>query len=231
MPPSLPLFYRILPTSIDLLTIAGYYFLVPPLAALFLAQSVWNHAILLPGYLLLIIGVIAIRKLPSYSVDESEQPGILGACLAFFMVVIFGMLYTTATNLGGTGKGNDTATVVIFFVFLFPFLMSFFLDVKRTENGTKEAIIVESISTAIANYFTLMGAAVWYCFSSMEVPEDARYATGISHLILWAILVLIFLAFFGLPRIYLLVATGNLRGFVAYVIGVAVFLWTRVPAL
>ncbi|GAG20480.1 unnamed protein product, partial [marine sediment metagenome] len=108
-PNSLSMIYRCLPTTVDVLTVVGYFLLVPGLGSLFLSQSPWNHVILLPGYLLLMVGVVLIRKLPSYSVDEEKDPGIISACLVFFLIVVYSMLYTTATDIGGGGKGNDAA--------------------------------------------------------------------------------------------------------------------------
>jgi hypothetical protein len=42
---------------------------------------------------------------------------------------------------------------------------------------------------------------------------------------------MLFLVFFGLPRVYLLRATGDKRGLLIYVAGVAIFLWDKVPAV
>ena len=223
--------YRILPVCVDLLTIAAYKFLVPLLSALLLSQSRWNHLLLLPGFVLLILGVILIRSLPDYSLDEDKGPSITAACLAFFIVIAYTWLYTSATNLGGSESSNEGWLAVIFFLYLFPFLMAFSAPRWKTERETKSAILIETASVAIVNYFTLLGAAVWFSFQAMGEPENPVYATGISHLVLWAIMVVLFIVFFGLPRVFMLKATGDRRGFILYVAGIGIFMWNNVPAL
>ena len=231
MPTPAPKLYRILPVCVDLLTIAAYDFVVPLLSALLLSQSRWNHLLLLPGFVLLILGVVLIRSLPNYSLDEDKGPSVVAACLAFFIVIAYIWLYTSATNLGGSESNNEVWLTVIFFVYLFPFLMAFGGPQWKTERNTKSAIFIESASVAIVNYFTLLGAAVWFSFQATSEPENPVYATGISHLVLWAIMVMLFIVFFGLPRVYILKATGNRRGFFFYVVGIGIFMWNKVPAL
>lgn len=224
-----------LPMVVEVVTFLGYFLLVPSLAGLYASHSAWNHVVLLPGFFLILVGVITVRMLPAYSVGteegEEEGPGVIAVCLAVIMIVIYGMLYTGATNIGGSGKGNDGVTGMIFFIFLVPYLASFNWPVERALPGSKKAIFVEAISLALINYFTLLGAAVWHCFSNMKLNAGAVQPTGITHLVLWFILIGIFMVAFGLPRIYLLLSTNNHRGFLVYLFGVGYFLWSRVPSL
>jgi len=222
---------RLIPPLIDLGMWAGIIWLVPWLGDRIFAQSQVNHFFLIPGFFLILAGIIAIRQLPEYSLDEKKGPSILAACLVFFQVIIYSMLYAYSTNVGGDQKGNDNVAVVLFFIFLPLVLGAFFLPVERAAAGTGKALTAQSIGLISVNYLTLIGAAVWHHFSSLPAPEDPVYATGIWFLILFAILYLLFLAFFGLPRLYLLRATGDKIGLAIYLGGLAIFLWNKVPAV
>ncbi|MEJ6571400.1 MAG: hypothetical protein QNL01_06035 [Akkermansiaceae bacterium] len=184
---------------------------------------------MIPGFFAIMAGVAAIRSLPNYSIDEDKGPSILGVCLMVVILVAYCLLYTSATNLGGSQKSNDGAVAILFFVLLLPVCGAFCMPLSKAKKDTTEALIVESIALISVNYLTLVGAAVWDCFSSMPSAKDPVYATGISLLILYGILVMIFLVFFGLPRVYLLRATGDKRGLLIYIAGVAIFLWDKVP--
>ena len=226
-----PLAQQLIPPLIDLATFAGFLFLVPKLGTLILAQSSLNHFFLTPGFVMIIVGIVAIRKLPNYSLDESKGPSLLGACLVFFLIVAYSLLYVYGTNIGGSESENDGIAVILFFILLPPVLAAFFLPLNPAEPGTVGALAAESIGLICVNYLTLTGAAVWHSFDSLPTSEDPSYATGISFLILYGILYLLFLAFFGLPRIYLLRATGDKIGLSLYLVGVAVFLWDKAPPL
>jgi hypothetical protein len=220
---------RWIPLLIDIATLAGFFFFVPLLCDLISSHSSWNHLFLIPGFFAIIAGVAAIRSLPDYAIDEDKGPSVLGVCLMFIILVSYCVLYTSATNLGGNQKNNDGAAVILFFVLLLPVCGAFCVPLSKAKAGTTEALIVESIGLICVNYLTLVGAAVWDCFSSMPTGKDPVYATGISFLILYGVIVMIFLVFFGLPRVYLLRATGDKRGLLIYVAGVAYFLWDKVP--
>ena len=220
---------RLPPLLIDVATVLGYYFFVPWLGGLITDQSAANHFFLVPGFLLIMAGAIAIRQLPDYSIKEDEGPSVYGVCLVFFLLVSYSLLYAYATNLGGSEADNDGAAVIIFFIILVPALGAFCVPVKRAKPDSGKALVAECIALASVNYLTLIGAAVWHLFSSLPPGEDPVYATGISFLILFAILYLLFLAFFGLPRLYLLRATGDKVGLAIYLLGLAVYLWDKVP--
>jgi len=225
----LQLSQRLVPRAIDLATLAGMIFGVPWLGAHIFGQSSVNHFFLIPGFFLIVIGILAIRNLPQYSLDDSKGPSLLGLCLVFFLMVSYSLLYVYSTNLGGSEQENDGIAVVIFFGFLLPVIGALYWPATSAKPNTLKAIVAESIGLVCVNYLTLIGASVWYQFSSLPTTEDPVYATGISFLILYGILYLLFLAFFGLPRIYLLRATGDKLGLTAYLVGVAVFLWGQVP--
>ena len=222
---------RIIPPAIDFAMLAGVLFLIPWLGAQIFAQSSTNHFFLIPGFFLIIAGVIAIRSLPKYSFDDSKDPSYLAVVLVFFMVVIYSLFYAYATNIGGSEQGNDNVALIVFFVFLIPVLVSFAWPTSNAKPGSGKALIAESVGLISVNYLTLLGAATWYHFSSLPIGEDPVYATGIWFLILFAILYLLFLGFFGLPRIYLLRATKDKLGLAAYLIGVAIFLWNKLPPI
>jgi hypothetical protein len=225
----LQLSHRLVPPAIDLATLAGIVFLVPWLGAQIFAQSSVNHFFLIPGFFLIVIGIIAIRSLPKYSLDDSKDPSFLAVCLVFFLMVTYSLLYAYATNIGGGEQGNDGIAVMIFFVFLLPVIGAFFWPTTNAKPDTVKSLTAESMGLISVNYLTLIGASVWYHFSSLPTGEDPVYATGISFLILFGILYFLFLAFFGLPRIYLLRATGDKFGLTAYLVGLAIFLWDKLP--
>jgi len=225
----LQLSHRLVPPAIDLATLIGMFCLVPWLGAQIFAQSSVNHFFLIPGFFLIVIGIVAIRNLPNYSIDDSKDPSFAGSCLVFFLMVVYLLLYVYATNLGGSKQENDGIAVIMFFVFLVPVIGAFLWPTTKAQPGSTKALIAESIGLSSVNYLTLIGASVWYHFSSLPTVEDPVYATGISFLILYGILYLLFLVFFGLPRIYLLRATGDMLGLTAYLVGVAIFLWDKVP--
>lgn len=222
---------HLVPILIDGALLAGLFLLVPWLGKRIFDQTSFNHVFMVPGFLLMLAGILSVRQLPSYGLDDEKGPSLGGACLVFFQMVIFALLYAYATDLGGTGKNKDGVAVVLFFVFLLPVLGAFYLPVTRAEADTTKALVVNSIAQISVNYLTLLGAAVWYCFTSLSGPEEPRYATGIWFLILYTILYVLFLAFFGLPRLYLLFATGDAIGLVIYLVSIGVFLWNKVPPL
>lgn len=226
-----PMLQRSVPLLIDLATLAGFVWWVPWLGERIFAPSSVNHWFLIPGFFLILAGILAIRRLPKYSIDERKGRSLFAACLVFFEVTIYSVLYAHATNAGGDETGNDNVAMVVFFVFLPLVLGAFFLPVKKAEPGTGKALGVQSIGLVSVNYISLIGASVWHHFSSLPVPEDAVYATGISFLVLFGLLYLLFLAFFGLPRLYLLRATGDRIGLAVYLACVAIFLWNKVPAV
>lgn len=225
----LPLSHKLVPPAIDVATLVGMFFLVPWLGAQIFAQSSVNHFFLIPGFFLILTGIVAIRNLPNYSLDDSKGPSLFGACLVFFLMVAYSLLYVYATNIGGSETENDSIGVLIFFLFLLPVCVAFALPATNAEPHTAKALIAESIGLVSVNYLTLIGASVWYHFTSLPPEDDAVYATGISFLVLYCILYLLFLAFFGLPRIYLLRATGDKIGLTAYLVWLAIFLWDKVP--
>lgn len=204
-------------------------YLVPWLGAQIFTQSSVNHFFLIPGFFLIVIGILAIRNLPQYSLDENKDPSLFSACLVFFMMITYSLLYTYATNVGGSSDGNDGMAYLVFFVFLVPVIGAFMWPKIGTKPGSREALLASSVGLVCVNYVTLIGASVWYHFSTLPTAPDPIYATGIAFLILYGILYFLFLAFFGLPRIYLLKATGDKLGLIAYLVGVAVFLWDKVP--
>jgi hypothetical protein len=220
---------RLVPLAIDLATLAGFVFVTPWLGAQIFGQSSVNHLIVIPGFFLIVIGILAIRNLPDYSLDDSKGPSFLAICLVFFLMVTYSLLYVYATDIGGSEQENDGIAIIIFFVFLLPVIAAFSWPTTKAKPDTVGALVAGSIGLICVNYLTLIGAAVWYHFSSLPTSEDPVYATGISFLILYVIFYLLFLAFFGLPRIYLLRATGDKLGLIAYLVGLAVFLWDKLP--
>lgn len=130
---------RLIPPLIDLVTALGFFCLVPWLGDQLFAQSWTNHFLLLPGFLLILVGIISIRQLPEYSLDESKGPSVLAVCLLFIQILAYSMLYTTATNLGGNGKGNDTFAAIIFAIYLLPVLGAFCWPVTRAKAGSGKA--------------------------------------------------------------------------------------------
>jgi hypothetical protein len=220
---------RLVPTLIDLATFAGFVFLAPWLGDQIFAQSSANHIFLVPGFFFIIAGILAIRQIPDYSLDENKGPSMLGVCLVFFLLISYSLLYVYGTNIGGGETQNDGVAVILFFVLLLPIIGAFSWPVTRAKAGTGKALIAEAIALISVNYLTLIGAAVWDHFASQPTSKDPVYATGIAFLILYVILYLLFLALFGLPRIYLLRATGDRVGLAIYMIGVAIFLWDKVP--
>jgi hypothetical protein len=225
----LRLCYRFVPLAIDLATLAGMLYLVPWLGARFFVQSSVGHFFLIPGFFLIVVGIVAVRSLPKSSLDDRKAPSILAICLVFFQVLTYSILYIYATNPGGTAQENESAGVWIFFVFLLPVIGAFSWPTTNAKPKTTRALVAGSISLVCVNYLTLIGASVWHHFSSLPTPNEPVYATGISFVILFGVLYLLFLVFFGLPRIYLLRATGDKFGLTAYLVGLAVFLWNQVP--
>ena len=221
--------HRLIPPAIDLASLAGFLFLAPWLGARIFAQSPVSHLFLLPGFVLIVAGIYAIRSLPSYSLDDSKGPSFLAMCLIFFQMVTYSLLYVYATNIGGSEQENDGIAVVIFFVLLLPVAGAFLLPARKAKAGTTSALVAESVGLFSVNYLTVIGAAVWTTFFSLPTGADPVYATGISFLILYVLIYLLFLAFFGLPRLYLLRATGDKVGLTIYLIGLAIFLWDKVP--
>ncbi len=221
--------HRLVPPAIDLATLATMFYLVPWLGAQIFAQSSVNHYFLIPGFFLVVIGILAIRNLPNYSLDDNKAPSLFSNCLVFFLMVTYLLLYAHATDLGGSKQENDGIAVIMFFVFLVPVIGAFFWPTSNAKPGSARALIATSIGLISVNYLTLIGASVWYHFSSLPTSENPVYATGIAFLILYGILYILFLVFFGLPRIFLLRATGDMFGLTAYLVGVAIFLWDKVP--
>ena len=222
---------RVTPPLIDLATFGGFILITPWLGERLFSPSPVNHLILIPGFALMLVGAVAIRSLPNYSIDEDKGPSVVATCLAFVLLIAYLQLYTHATNLGGSPKSNEGYAVLIFFVVLFPYLGAFCMPVKRAEPGTSNALVASSLGLASVNYLTLIGAAVWGKFSVLLNKGEPAHATGITSLILFAVIYLVFLVFFGLPRIYLLRATGDRIGLGMYLVGVAIFLWDKVPPL
>lgn len=220
---------RLVPLLIDLVTLAGFFFFVPWLGQRIFDYSAWNHVYLVPGFVMILAGTVAIRSLPDYSLNEQNGPSILSACLVFFLLTSYVLLYSHATNLGGSEKDNEGAAIILFFILLVPVLAAFGVPITRAKAGTGKALVADSVGLISVNYLTLIGAAVWEFFISLPKGDDPVYATGISFLILFGILYLLFLAFFGLPRIYLLRATGDKLGLAIYMGGLAFYLWDKVP--
>jgi hypothetical protein len=220
---------RVIPLLIDLATLAGYLFLVPWLGERIIAQHPSNHFLLAPGFLLILVGMLAIRQLPKNSMRKNELPSFFGVCLVFFLLVVYSLLYSYATNLGGSETDNDGMAVILVFIMLVPTIGSFYLRVTAAQPDTRKALVTESVALFSVNYLTLIGAAVWDQFTSLPSGKDPVHATGIAFLILYGILYLLFLAFFGLPRLYLLRATGDKVGLAIYLLGLAIYLWDKVP--
>ena len=214
---------------IDLATFGGFFFMTPWLGERLFSQSSSNHFILIPGFVLMIAGAVSIRSLPNYSIEEKEGPSVLGVCLAFFLLIAYLLLYTHATDIGGSPKNNEGYAVVIFFVVLIPYFGAFCTPVTRALPGSRKALVASSIGLISVNYITLIGTSVWGQFSRLPTKEEPVYATGLSFLILFGVLYMLFLVFFGLPRIYLLRATGDRIGLGLYLAGVAIYLWDKVP--
>jgi hypothetical protein len=216
---------------IDLVTFGGFIFMTPWLGEQLFSQSPSNHLILVPGFVLMIAGAVSIRSLPNYSIEEKAGPSVLGVCLAFVLLIAYLLLYTHATDLGGSPKNNDGYAVVIFFVVMIPYFGAFCTPVTRAEPGSRKALVASSIGLISVNFLSLIGAAVWGQFVTLPTKGGSVHATGIWFLILFGILYLLFLVFFGLPRIYLLRATGDRIGLGMYLVGVAVYLWDKIPPL
>jgi hypothetical protein len=228
---SLPWAHRLVPTLIDLLMLAGMIFLVPWLGPKLFQPTTLNHILLIPGFVLIVVGILAIRSLPSYPRADPQGPTLLTACLVFFQMVIYCLCYAYGTNIGGSEADNDGVAVILFFALLLPVIGAFTWPMTRALPGTRKALVVESIGLVSVNYLTLIGASVWEYYRSLPVSEESVPATGISFVVLYAIFYVLFLAFFGLPRIYLLRATGDRLGLALYLLGVAIFLWNKVPPL
>lgn len=220
---------RIVPRAIDLAMLAGAFLFVPWFGSQLYSPTITNYLVLAPGFLLILAGIIAIRNLPKYSFDDEAGPSLFAACLALILMVVYLMLFAYGTNIGGSEGNNDTVITLGFFLFLPMILTAFYWPVKKTKPETKKALIAESIGLFSVNYLTLLGAAVWYQFSHLPTVEDPVYATGIPFFMLYIILIGIFIVSFGLPRIYLLRATRDKIGLIAYILSVAIFLWDKVP--
>ena len=222
---------RLLLPAVDLSLLGAIFLVVPSMGELIFARSPLCHFFLLPGFFLTVAGIAAIRQVPRYSLNESRDPSILAACLVFFMVIIYSMLYVEATNLGGNEKSNEAWTIGIFFAFLLFVLGGFYWPVRRAQPHTGKALAAEAVGLFSVNYLTVIGAAVWDGFSSQPQPPGAEPVTGWPFVFLFLILYFLFLAFFGLPRLYLLRATGDRIGLAFYLVGVAIFLWNKVPPM
>ena len=220
---------RLIPPLIDSTTTLGFFFLVPWLGEQLFSQSSSNHLILLPGFPLILAGIVSIRQLPEYSLDERKDPSVIAVCLVFIQILAFSMLYTTATNLGGDGKGNDTMAAIIFAIFLLPVLGAFCWPVSRAEAGSRRARTASYIGLISVNYLSILSTAVWSQFASLPSPEDSLRHGGIGFLAMFGIIYLVFLACFGLPRLFLLRATGDRIGLGIYLMGLAIFLWDKIP--
>ena len=216
-------------TLIDLVSVGAFFFATPWLGAQLFSPSPANHFILIPGFVLMIAGIVAIRCLPDYSIDEEKDPSIFGVCLAMFLLVSYLLLYTTSTNIGGNQKDNEGYAIVIFFIVIIPYFGAFCVPVTRAKPESRKALVASSIGLISVNYLTLIGTSLWGQFAATPIEGEPVYATGISFLILYTILFGLFLAFFGLPRIYLLRATGDKIGLGLYLAGVAIYLWDKVP--
>jgi hypothetical protein len=219
---------RLIPPLIDFTTALGFLCFVPWLGEQLFAQASTNHLLLLPGFLLILTGIVAIRQLPEYSLDEHD-PSVLATCLVFVQVLAYSMLYATATNLGGDGKGNDTMAAIIFAIFLLPVLGAFCWPVTRAQPGSRRALTASCLGLISVNYLSIISTAVWSHFASLPSPEDSLSQGGIGFLAMFGITYLIFLACFGLPRLFLLRATGDRIGLGFYLVGLATFLWDKIP--
>ncbi len=230
-PTSLQLLHRLVPPAIDLVTLIGMIVFVPWFGDHLFTQSPVNHFILIPGFFLIGIGVIAIRSLPSYSFNDSKGPSFVAICLVFFLIVTYLLLYVYSTNLGGSESDNDGIVVILFFVLLAPMIVTFNWGTTRSRPDSARALTAKSVGLISVNYLTLIGESVWYYFTSLPVSEDPVYAKGFTFLVFYSILFLLFLAFFGLPRLYLLRATSDKFGLSVYLGGIAIYLWDKVPPI
>ena len=221
--------HRLIPVLIDLSMLAGIIFLVPWLGARLFARSAVNHILLVPGFLLIPAGIISIRCLPNHSPGDSKGPPLPSIFLVFFQMIAYILCYAYGTNIGGSESDNDGVAVILFFVFLPLVIGAVYWPTSRAVPGTGKALAAGSIGLISVNYLTLIGAAVWEYYCSLPTGENPVYATGISFLVLYAILYVLFLAFFGLPRLYLLRSTGDRLGLTLYLLGLAIFLWDKVP--
>ena len=222
---------RVLPPVLDLVSLTAAIFLVPWLGARLFAEASVGRLFLIPGFVLILAGILAVRRFPDYALDDSKGLSLFAMCLVFFQIVTYSLFYAYATNVDGTESQNDGIAVVVFFLFLVPVAAAFFLPATKAEPDTRKALVAESVGLLSVNYLTMLGAAVWYRFSTMPTSEEAVHPTGLTFLVLFVILYLLFLAFFGLPRLYLLRATGDRIGLTVYLVSLAVFLWDKVPPL
>jgi len=66
------------------------FFLVPWLGAQIFAQSSVNHFFLIPGFFLIVVGIVAIRSLPEYAIDEDrEDPSFLAVYLVGLAIFLW----------------------------------------------------------------------------------------------------------------------------------------------
>jgi len=86
----LPWSHRLVPPAIDLASLAGMFFLVPWLGAQIFAQSSVNHFFLIPGFFLIVVGIVAIRSLPEYAIDDDrEDPSFLAVYLVGLAIFLW----------------------------------------------------------------------------------------------------------------------------------------------
>jgi len=220
---------QIVPPIIDIVSLFGFIFLVPWLGSHLFSESLLNHLLLLPTFFLIFAGIIAIRSLPKTSKKADFTPGFFEICLIFFLMIAYSLLYAYGTNIGGSESNNDNIAILIFFIILIPIIIAFYWPITNPKPKSGKALAAESIGLISVNYLTLIGASVWYYFTALPTGENPVYATGIWFLILYLILFFLFLAFFGLPRLYLFRATKNKIGLAIYLLTLAVFLWDKVP--
>jgi hypothetical protein len=223
--------HKMVPPTIDLVTLLGMIFFVPWFGGQLFTPSSVNHFLLIPGFFLIVTGIFAIRSLPRDSHNDADDPSFVAICLVFFLMVTYLLLYVYATNLGGSESDNDGIVVILFFIYLIPVIGSLYWRATASQPGSTRALIAQSVGLISVNYLTLIGESVWYYFSSLPLSGDPVYAKGFSFLVLYTILFLLFLAFFGLPRIYLFKATNDKLGLTLYIGGIAVYLWDKVPPI
>lgn len=211
--------------SVDLSYLGGIFLFVPWLGAQILEHNALAFWFITPGFLIIILGILAIRSLPTYHKDL-DSIGVLGS---FFFTIVFLILFGYSVNDSGKSSDVEGYAVLGFFIY-FPFVfVAFSASVDKYREKAKTGAAASVIAALCVNYLTVLGAAVWEAFMLLPSNPDPVYATGFSFLMLFLILCVLFMVFFGLPRIFLMLAHKDYVGFSIYLLGLGIYLWDKVP--
>ncbi len=211
--------------AVDVSYLGGIFIFVPWLGTQILEHNNFAFWFITPGFLIILIGILAIRSLPTYD-KALDIVGMLGS---FFFTIVFLMLFGYAANDSGKASDVEGYAVLGFFIY-FPFVfVAFSVSVEKYREKAKAGPTASVIALLCVHYLTILGAAVWEAFTLLPSSPDPVYATGFPFLMLFLILCVLFMVFFGLPRIFLMLAYKDYVGFLIYLLGLGIYLWDKVP--